>query len=90
MAGKMTMNDFAICLNELVGAYPGKFEVNENMVKVWHSYLGEISNKDLWHIIRKYVRENKYPPSISDLLETQKQIKRESEGWHNGTEREDY
>ena len=45
----MTLSDFAICLNLLVGAYPGKFIISDdNMVEVWHRFLGRIKNKDLW------------------------------------------
>ena len=71
---KMTLSDFAICLNLLVGAYPGRFIItDDNMVEVWHKFLGEIKNKDLWNVIYEYIENNKYPPSISDLLEIAKQ-----------------
>ena len=67
---KMEQKDFIVCLNVLVGAYPNKFVItDENMIEVWYSFLGDIENKDLWHVIREYIKTNKYPPSISDLLE---------------------
>ena len=73
-SNKMNLNDFAICLNLLVGAYPGKFVItDDNMVEVWHRFLGRIKNKDLWNVIMEYIECNKYPPAISDLLEIAKQ-----------------
>lgn len=71
---KTTIEDFAICLNLLVGAYPGKFVItDDNMVEVWHRFLCRIENKYLWNVICEYIENNKYPPSISDLLEIAKQ-----------------
>lgn len=73
-SNKMNLSDFAICLNLLVGAYPGKFVItDDNMVEVWHRFLGRIKNKDLWNVIMEYIENNKYPPAISDLLEISKQ-----------------
>lgn len=73
-SNKMNLSDFAICLNLLVGAYPGKFVItDDNMVEVWHRFLGRIKNKDLWNVIMEYIETNKYPPAISDLLEIAKQ-----------------
>lgn len=69
-----TIEDFAICLNLLVGAYPGKFIItDDNMVEVWHRFLCRIENKHLWNVICEYIENNKFPPSISDLLEIAKQ-----------------
>lgn len=71
---KTTIEDFAICLNLLVGAYPGKFVItDDNMVEVWHRFLCRIENKYLWNVICEYIENNKFPPSISDLLEIAKQ-----------------
>lgn len=71
---KTTIEDFAICLNLLVGAYPGKFVItDDNMVEVWHRFLCRIENKYLWNVICEYIENNKFPPSISDLLEIAEQ-----------------
>ena len=70
----MEQKDFIVCLNLLVGAYPGKFLItDENMIEVWYMFLCKIQNKDLWNVIYEYIQNNKYPPAISDLLEIAKQ-----------------
>lgn len=70
---KMEQKDFIVCLDLLVGAYPNNFVINDKMIEVWYMFLGKLENKDLWNVIYEYIQTNKYPPSISDLLEIAKQ-----------------
>ena len=71
----MAKKDFIVCLNLLVGAYPGKFAItDENMIDVWYRFLGDLENKVLWAVIYEYIQESKYPPAISDLLERAKEF----------------
>ena len=50
--------------------YYSQFSVTEEMVKVWHDILREYPFQQITHNLRNYVKENRFPPTIADLVKS--------------------
>lgn len=45
-----------------------KFRVTEEKIEQWYPYMKEIEANDVKKKLRQYAIQNKFPPTISDLL----------------------
>jgi len=51
---------------------PSTKEALSNKVDSWHFALKEQCYKDVMHSAKRYILDNKYPPSVADLVVKQK------------------
>lgn len=54
-------------LTFIQGAFPGRFEVNKNTVKVWQDMLHDQHFEGVMLRARKHIERSSHPPQISDL-----------------------
>ena len=62
----MNKKEFVMIITKLTVAF-GK-EVNNEFINIWYSFLKEYSSKDFDYAVNKIVRENKYFPTISEIV----------------------
>ena len=63
----MTKQDFALSVNALSEAY--RKEITKPMLKVWYMYFSEISKDDLVRAILVYIKNNRFFPTVAELLD---------------------
>ncbi|QFR56277.1 helicase loader [Bacillus phage 000TH010] len=53
--------------------YPGRFQPDDlkGTVKAWHRVLAEYELEEIMDNLTNYVKANKFPPTVSDLLKSQ-------------------
>lgn len=59
-----------VMIMKAITNYYSQFSVTEEMVKVWHDILREYPFQHVAQNLRDYVRENKFPPTIADLVKS--------------------
>lgn len=64
----MTKQELIELLKYIVVAYP-RFEIVEDTPKIWHDFLKDESYDVVLERLKTHIRESKYMPSISELLE---------------------
>jgi hypothetical protein len=56
-------------LENMALIYPTKFEANEKAVNAFHFHLEDQDYHVVMRNFKQYAKENKFPPTISDLVE---------------------
>lgn len=65
---EMDKEHFIKIMDLISGAYPN-FNTNENTLRSYYYFLKPYKDNDVWSATAQWIRTNKYPPTISDLLE---------------------
>jgi hypothetical protein len=63
----------------LAAAYP-RFDVDDIKLKLWYEMLKDIPYMVAQTMVKKYICENPYPPTISDIREAVAEVARSKEG----------
>lgn len=64
----MTEKEFGVVLDMLVGAYGSKMEMTEQKANTYYDFLKKYNPKDVWSAAREWIKENRFAPTISDLI----------------------
>lgn len=59
-------------IENMATIYPNKLEVNEKTVNAFHFHLQDQDFNAVMNTFKLYARDNRFPPTISDLLERRK------------------
>jgi hypothetical protein len=59
-------------IENMATVYPNKLEVNEKTVNTFHFHLQDQDYNSVMKNFKLYARDNRFPPTISDLLERRK------------------
>lgn len=76
----MTSDDVRSILAYLYHAYPGKFTIAEQTVMVWSDALADVRGDLGIAAARKLVKEQAWPPSPAEIIETARELGRQAHG----------
>lgn len=69
----MNRADFLMLMKEINVSYgEKKFPLSKDIMDIWFKYFKECTYELLLEIIEKYIKENSFPPTISDLWQQYK------------------
>ena len=71
----MTKIDFLKGMKLLTNFYNKDF--NEEQINEWYLFFEDANAEDFYRAIRKYAKESKFIPTINDLLNTIKSVKKD-------------
>jgi hypothetical protein len=57
------------------------FDLDESEREIWYSFLKNLDSKYFVYRIREYVKSNRFPPAISDLLDGEEEGLTAEEAW---------
>jgi hypothetical protein len=69
---KMTRTEVFELIEHIEAIYPGRFEVNEEKTNAFHFHLADQDKETVMKKLREHAKDNKFPPTISDLVERRK------------------
>ena len=69
-------SEFALIMIKLRDAYRGRFvivhedpkEVKDSVFETWYQFFNEYDNETVASVATKWIKHNRIPPTISDLL----------------------
>lgn len=67
----MTFAQTGTMLAKLYDVYTERLmpRINESVIKTWTEFLAEEDNEKVTSVVNYWVRTNKYPPTIADIIE---------------------
>lgn len=65
----MTPGDWGTIVQMIQGAYISSHAFQEDLqVSTYYDFLKAYDPANVWHACRRWIKENKYPPAISDII----------------------
>lgn len=75
----MNKCEFSEFMKEINIAYGDKkFPLSKETMDVWFKYLKSCNYSIILNVLEKYVKENNFPPTISELYQPYKVLEKES------------
>lgn len=74
----MSKEDFETIMNFLNGAYKD-FELYENRMNAFFTFLRNYEPRIVWRACQQYIYENRYAPSIHDLMQHIERVQNEQD-----------
>lgn len=64
----MKEKEFGKVIELLVGAYGSKMEMTEDRASAYYLFLKKYPARDVWSATYSWIKNNRFPPSISDIV----------------------
>jgi hypothetical protein len=65
----MTEGDWGVIVQMLQGAYLNHIFQEDLQVSTYYDFLKKYDPGNVWNACRKWIEQNKFPPTISDIIE---------------------
>jgi Loader and inhibitor of phage G40P len=71
----MNKNEVIDVLEHLSCIFIGRFDADNKTVEAWYFHLKDQNKEEVMEKVKKYVRNNKFPPTVSDLVSSKHYFK---------------
>lgn len=76
----MSEQKFIEIMQDLKAGYGGKFpELDKKVLNVWYRGLSDLDDKRAEEAVIKYIKDNKFPPTIAELREYYRSIPKQED-----------